>query len=268
MVLRQGLKQLAWIGSETPHIIPSFERIVSFHTLCLCIIDVCNFFPNQASLLKNFELVCWYNVRCFGTNPSQLLKTLAEHHGFVVEPNDTYENEMDRSRRCKDVCIGVYFELPRTRITSEKRLELLQSIDIEKVRIVDSNGLRVLVKPRGENVNIRCYYQGSIAECTEFARQISENVEIATSVGDGYKYQDKINKVVENAVLIQDVKGSMQTNKKNDVKTYLLIFYGTKDGRRQSLSRISFGGKSKRGSSRPRRGSTVYKECQNHETIR
>ena len=120
-------------------------------------------------------------------------------------------------------------------------LELLQSIDIEKVRIVDSNGLRVLVKPRGENVNIRCYYQGSIAECTEFARQISENVEIATSVGDGYKYQDKINKVVENAVLIQDVKGSMQTNKKNDVKTYLLIFYGTKDGRRQSLSRISFG---------------------------
>jgi len=185
-----------------------------------------------------------YNMEEIGKIGSKLITMLSQHYEFDIVKTK-YEDEKTRERRCKDVCLGVYFNITRREVTLKRSLELLKTIDIENIRLINSGGYRILIKPRGENVNIRLYFKGTKDECLEYTKSISDKIELAPSFigNECYRYQDKIDKVLENAELIQDVKGSVFLNKTNDTETYLLIFYGVKNKRRQSINRVSFGGK-------------------------
>jgi len=207
--------------------------------------DLANIHQFEEEYMKKYDCLegNGYNFEEIARSCGKLIDMLAEHHGFEIKKTDYYD-EKTRSKRCKDVCIGVYFNIPRSEITPEKNFERLSKIDIESIRIVDSKGFRIIIKPRDENVNIRLYFRGSKEDCVKYAKSLSDNVEIAPSfIGkDCYKYQDKIDKIIDNAQIIELVKGSI-VSRNNDLETYLLIFYGTKNNKRQSIIRISFGGK-------------------------
>lgn len=184
-----------------------------------------------------------YNLEEIGKKYSRLLKMLAEHYSFEIKEN----NYIDKTRdtRCTDVCFGKRFGLSRTLYTEEIILKKLGTIDVESVRLVKTSGeLRLVVKEVGVRDNIRIYFKGSEEECVDFARKITDNVKLSESFRgeECYKYQTKLEKVLE-FPNVTKVVGSIYGNKTSGVSTYLLIFYGKKDGKIQTLSRISFGGK-------------------------
>ncbi len=184
-----------------------------------------------------------YNFEAVGKRNTKLLRDLAKFHKFNIE--DVEYKDTTRRRRCKDVCMGTYFNLPKQQLGQKKTLELLQLLEIERVRLLESKGLRILVKPLGKNVNIRIYFSGTREECLRYAQQISENVEQSESFrGDAcYKYQTKVEKVLASASTINKVVGNIYTNKSRACQTYLLRFYGTPHKKSKCLQRVSFGGK-------------------------
>ena len=75
-------------------------------------------------------------------------------------------------------------------------------------------------------------------------KKISDNIIISPSFyGEGYyKYQDKLDKVLEDKDIITIITGNEYANESRKCKTFLLMIYGTKNSRQQTLHRISFGG--------------------------
>lgn len=185
-----------------------------------------------------------YNVEVIGKRKPTILNDLAELYDFSIEQTE-YE-DTTRSRRRKDICLGTYFNLPKQQLGLDKTLELLKTLDIEKIRLVNSNGIRLLVNVRGEKDNIRVYFKKSKEECLEFASQLTTNLEITESFQgvDCYKYQSKLDNILAKSEDIKSVIGKQYENKARNCQTYLLIFYGEKNGKRQSLARVSFGGAS------------------------
>ena len=184
-----------------------------------------------------------YNIEEVGKKYTRLMKRLAEHYGFEMKRHDYVDKT--REDRCKDVCFGVRFKLPRASYSKNLILEKLKSIDIESVRLVKTpNDLRIIVKETGSKDNIRVYFKGSEDQCLDFARELTENVEISESFRgtDCYKYQTKLEKALALEGVIR-VSGKMYGNVSASNQTYLLIFYGRKEGKIQSVLRISFGGK-------------------------
>ena len=183
-----------------------------------------------------------YNIQEVGKKYDRILQMLAEHHGFEVQRHEYVDKT--RENRCRDVCFGKRFGLKRKSWSKDEILDKLKTIDVEQVRLVRTAGeFRIIVKEIGARDNIRVYFNGSKEECEDFAKKISDNVEIAESFrGTGYKYQNKLEKVL-GFPNVTKVTGQVYGNMAADCQTYLLIFYGKKDNRVQSLARISFGGR-------------------------
>jgi hypothetical protein len=185
-----------------------------------------------------------YNIEETGKKYSKLLKDLSELHCFKIKKYEYVDKT--RTRRIKDICIGKYFGLEKQQLGKEKTLELLKTLKIESVTLVNSNGLRIIVKLKNEKDNIRVYFSGSNDECIEYVKKITDNVVISSSfIGkDCYKYKLKLDKVIEDKDIITTVTGKSYHNNTRDSDTYLIMISGTKNKRVQTLHRISFGGKS------------------------
>lgn len=185
-----------------------------------------------------------YNIEEIGKRFGKIFQKLSEHYSFDIKRTEYMDTTRDR--RCKDIMVGKYFNLPRSQIDKDIVLKNLKSIKIEKIRLTDSNGLRILVKPVNENINIRIYFNGSKQECIEYVKHLTDNIELSEAFRGKqcYKYQSKIEKVLELAEHICEVTGKSYTNKARNHETYLLMFYGKKNNKSQNLLRISFGGAS------------------------
>lgn len=184
-----------------------------------------------------------YNIEEVGKKYSKILKDLEEYHKFEIQKH-TYI-DTTRSNRKKDVCVGTYFKLKKQQhLGEDKTLELLKTISIENVTLVDSKGLRIIVAVKDEKVNIRIYFSGSKENCVKYAKKIYKNVVITPSfIGkECYKYQLKLDKVLEDSKIITTITGSSYHNSARNCDTYLIMISGTKNGRVQTLHRISFGG--------------------------
>jgi hypothetical protein len=186
-----------------------------------------------------------YNVEEVGKKYGRLLKELSEYHEFTIE-NHLYE-DTTRQRQCQDICIGRYFKLPKSQLSNEKVLELLSTIDIESVKLTNSKGIRIIVRERGKKDNIRIYFQGTEEECLEYVKDISDNVTIMESFKGKscYKYQSKLDKVLEDIQFIEKIQGKSYKNNARNTETYLLTFHGRKEQKKksQTIHRVSFGGK-------------------------
>lgn len=185
-----------------------------------------------------------YNIEETGKKYSKLLIDLSNLYNFQIKKYEYIDKT--RNRRKKDVCIGKYFGLKKQELGLEKTLELLKPLSIENITLINSNGLRIIVKVKNEKDNIRIYFSETKDKCFEFAKKITENVILSPSfIGEEcYKYQLKLNKVLENTDIITSVTGKSYHNNSRDSDTYLVMISGNKNGRIQTLHRISFGGKS------------------------
>ena len=184
-----------------------------------------------------------YNVEEVGKKYTKLLKLLEEHYQF--ETKDNVYVDKTREDRCKDICFGKRFDLQKKSYTRDLILEKLRTINIQSARLVETTGgLRIILKETGKRDNIRVYFKGSREECLEFTKRITDNIEVSESVRgeDCYKYQTKLENVLSFSEITK-VSGKAYKNKSSGAETYLLIFYGKKNNKIQSLSRISFGGK-------------------------
>ena len=184
-----------------------------------------------------------YNIEEIGKKYSKLLKDLSKHYSFEILKYK-YE-DTTRYRRKKDVCIGTYFNLEKQQLGLDKTLELLSTLDIENICLKYSNGFRIIVKVKDEKDSIRIYFtEGTREDCLEYSKKISDNIIISPSFyGEGYyKYQDKLDKVLEDKDIITIITGNEYANESRKCKTFLLMIYGTKNSRQQTLHRISFGG--------------------------
>lgn len=184
-----------------------------------------------------------YNIEEVGKKYSKLLTMLSEHYGFEIQR----PNYIDKTRkdRCKDVCFGIRFGLKRASYSNDLILANLKNIVIDSIRLVQiRKELRIIVKEKGVKDNIRVYFKGSKEECETFARQLTNKIEISESFRgqDCYKYQSKLDKVLSLEDITR-VAGKIYDNAVSKSETYLIIFYGKKNNKIQSLARISFGGK-------------------------
>jgi hypothetical protein len=183
-----------------------------------------------------------YNTEEVGKIYSQLLKDLSKFYNFEIEKYEYVDST--RERRRKDICIGPFFNLKRKQINKEKIIELLKTVDIDHLYLTNSNGLRIIARLKNENTNIRVYFKGDADCCLEFAQKISINIVISPSFyKETYKYQLKLDKVLDDKESITVITGKEYNNSSRDHKTYLIIVYGNKKERHQQLHRISFGGK-------------------------
>ena len=178
-----------------------------------------------------------YNVEEVGKRYPKLLSELAKYYKFEIN-HFVYEDKT-RVKRCKDICAGIRFGLKRDEVTPEKVFECLKKIQVESIRIVDSNGFRLVIKEKGTIDNIRVYFKGSKEDCLEYAKRIHPNVIIADSFKGGYEYQTKLDEAlaIDN---IKKVSYNRYKNSSNEAITYLIIFYGDKN---KAVLRVSFGGK-------------------------
>ena len=187
-----------------------------------------------SSLLPN-----GYNIEEVGKKNSKLLKDLSELYNFEIKQNNYIDNT--RNRRVKDVSPGVFFKIHRISLT--KTLELLGTKDVEQVSVTNSNGFRVIVKIRGERDNIRIYFSGTKDQCVEYAKKIKPDIIIKPKFNEGsYKYQLKLDKVIDQKDIINAITFNKYFNNSRKCNTFLVMVYGDKNGRRQTLQRISFGG--------------------------
>lgn len=184
-----------------------------------------------------------YNTEEIGKIYSELLQDLSKLYDFEIKKFEYIDSTRERRRR--DVCIGPYFNLKRKKIEAEQIIELLKTVDIEYLYLTNSSGLRIVARLKNENTNIRVYFKGNTDDCLEFANKISTNIIISPSFYEEkmYKYQLKLDKVLEDKECITVITGKEYNNNARDHKTYLMIVYGNKNGRHQQLHRISFGGK-------------------------
>lgn len=185
-----------------------------------------------------------YNIEEIGKKHSKLLKDLCEFYNIKIEKY----NYVDKTRdgRMKDVCVGTYFNIEKERLGPEKTLELLKTLDIEKITLINSNGLRIIIRIKNYRDNLRVYYSGTNDECLEYSKKISDNLVISPSFygKDSYKYQLKLDRVLEDKNIITSIIGKDYYNKSRDSSTYLVSISGIKNGRTQTLHKVSFGGKS------------------------
>lgn len=184
-----------------------------------------------------------YNLEEIGKKHSRILKLLEDHYQF--ETKESIYTDKTRKNRCKDVCFGKRFGLEKGTYDRDITIQKLRTIQIESVRLLETTGgLRIVVKETGNRDNIRLYFNGSREECLAFAREITPNVEVSESFRGQtcYKYQTKLEKILTFPEITK-ISGKAYKNKASGAQTYLLIFYGKKDGKIQSLCRISFGGK-------------------------
>jgi hypothetical protein len=186
-----------------------------------------------------------YNIEEIGKKYGKILVELAKHHDFEVERQQYIDKTRDN--RCRDICFGKRFGLSSTNFSQETMITTLKTIEIDSIRLMESNGLRLIVRETEKRDNIRLYFTGSNDECLEFAKKISDNVIISESFlgKDCYKYQSKLDKLLENCVNLYKVSGKVYANKSNNTHTYLLVFYEKKNNKNNQLMRISFGGKSR-----------------------
>lgn len=185
-----------------------------------------------------------YNIEEIGKKYSKLFKDLSVLYSFEIKKYEYIDKT--RSRRVKDVCVGTFFNLKKEEINPKKTLELLKPLEIENISLVNSNGLRIIVKLKNKKDNIRIYFSGSNEECLEYANKITDNIVISPSfIGkDSYKYQPKIDKILEDKDVITTITGKSYHNNSRNSDTFLIMVSGLKNKRVQTLHRISFGGKS------------------------
>ena len=190
----------------------------------------------------NSLLPSGYNKEEVGKVSSKLLNDLSDLHDFEIKKYEYINTTRDRRR--KDVTFGSYFNLKY--VIPETIIKLLKTVDFEHLYLTNSNGLRIVARLRNENTNIRVYFNGTTDECLEFANKISTNIVISPSFDDKketYKYQLKLDKVLESIEFITNINGNVYNNNSRNHKTYLLVVFGNKNGRQQTLHRVSFGGK-------------------------
>lgn len=185
-----------------------------------------------------------YNNEEIGKQYSKLVKNLCELYKIEIQKHEY--KDTTREGRIKDVCVGTYFNLEKVRIGADKTLELLKTLDIEKVSLVYSNGFRIIIRIKNYRDNLRVYFSGSKEECLEYTKKISDNITITPSFygKDSYKYQLKLDKVLEDKDNITSIIGKDYCNSSRNSKTYLIMIYGIKNGRTQILHKVSFGGSS------------------------
>lgn len=182
-----------------------------------------------------------YNIEEIGKKYPKILLDLSEYYDFEIQKYVYVDKTI--SRRVKDICLGTYFGL-KQKLSLEKILELLKTIEIEKITLLNSNGFRIIVKVIDEKDNIRIYFNGTKEECLQFSKKISDNIIISPSFHgkDSYKYQLKLDSVLENKDIITTITGKEYYNESRKCHTYLVMISGKKNGRTQTLHRISFGG--------------------------
>lgn len=186
-----------------------------------------------------------YNIEKIGKQYSKLIKDLCDLYNIQMQKYNYIDTT--RENRVKDVCIGTYFNLEKREILGhDKTLELLKTLDIEKITLVNSNGLRIIIRIKNYKDNLRVYYSGTNEECLEYSKKISNNITITPSFygKDYYKYQLKLDKVLEDKNIITSIVGKDYYNKSRNSRTYLIMISGIKNGRTQTIHRISFGGAS------------------------
>jgi hypothetical protein len=185
-----------------------------------------------------------YNIEEVGKKYPKILKDLSTLYDFEIQKYKY--NDTTRERRIKDVCLGSYFGLKNKKISHDEIYELLKKVDIKNITLVDSNGLRIVVKVKNEKDNIRVYFNGTKEECISLSKKLSDDIIISPSfIGkDTYKYQLKIDKVLEDKNIITTITGKSYHNESRNCDTYLIMISGNKNNRIQTLHRISFGGKS------------------------
>lgn len=185
-----------------------------------------------------------YNLEETGKKYSKLLKDLSVLYKFDIKKYEYIDKT--RQRRTKDVCVGKYFNIKRQDVGLEKSLELLKPCEIEKVTLTNSKGLRIIVKLKNEKDNIRIYFSRTNDDCVTYAKKITDNVILSPSfIGkECYKYQLKLDKILEDKYNITTVTAKSYHNNSRDSDTYLIMISGNKNNRVQTLHKISFGGKS------------------------
>lgn len=185
-----------------------------------------------------------YNIEEVGKKYGIISKMLEEHYEFKTEENNYVDKT--RGKRKKDVTFGQRFNMRRVRFNEKLFLDTLKTIEIESVRLINSRGLRILIREKGAHDNIRIYFTGTKEACIEFAKQISPNVEITETLKQtGFKYQDKLDKIVEKlGDACTRVSGTIYKNIENEnCGQYSMLFFGKKNNRTQELARLSIGGK-------------------------
>ena len=185
-----------------------------------------------------------YNIEEVGKKYSKLLKDLSDLHEFEIKKYEYIDKT--RTRRVKDVCVGVYFGIKNKKIGQEETFKLLKTVDIKNITLVNSNGLRIIVKVKDERDNIRVYFNGTKEKCIDFSKKLTDNIIISPSFNgeDAYKYQLKLDKVLEDKDIITTITGKSYHNESRNCDTYLIMVSGIKNNRTQTLHRVSFGGKS------------------------
>lgn len=185
-----------------------------------------------------------YNIEEVGKKYPKILKDLSVLYDFEIRKYKY--NDTTRERRVKDLCLGTYFGLKKKKISHEEIYKLLKKLDIKNIKLVDSNGLRIVVKVNNEKDNIRVYFNGTKEECISFSKKLTKDVIISPSFisKETYKYQLKIDKILEDKNLITSISGKSYYNESRNSDTYLIMVFGNKNNRNQTLHRISFGGKS------------------------
>ena len=184
-----------------------------------------------------------YNIENVGKKYSNMLIKLSEHYDFEIVKN--FYIDSTRNRRVKDICIGTYFKLKKqSHIGLKKTLELLKTVDVENVTLMDSNGFRLIIKIKGERDNIRIYFSGNRKQCLEYAKKISDNVIITPGFKgkDTYKYQHKLDDILEDKEIIETIVCKSYHNNSRNCDTFLVSVYGNKNSKFQIMHRVSFGG--------------------------
>jgi hypothetical protein len=182
-----------------------------------------------------------YNSEEIGKIYPKILHELAKHYNFEIQRIKYVDKT--RKKRCKDVCFGVRFECPKIKHTLDIVREKLKTIEIESIRLMKSKkDSRMIVKEKGSRDNIRIYVTDPPDVVIDFAREFTNNVIIAESFKESYKYQNKLDEVLEMKT-INKVTSHIYHNSARDIDTYLIKFFGQKNDRNQLLYKVSFGGK-------------------------
>ncbi len=184
-----------------------------------------------------------YNLEEIGKKYPKILKDLSKFYDFEIKKFEYIDKTRDR--RKKDICIADYFGFKNEQLSLNKILKLLKNVEVESVKLVDSNGLRIVIRIKKEKNNIRMYFKGNKDDCLIFSKKISDNIIISPSfIGkECYKYKLKLDKVLEDKDIITTITGKSYHNSSRDCDTYLIMVSGKKNNRIQTLHRISFGGK-------------------------
>ncbi len=167
---------------------------------------------------------------------------MCEYYGVDIERIEYIDDT--RSRRVKDVCFGIYFNVKRKKFTLKEILEMLKTLDIESVTLKYSNGIRILVRVKNEHDNIRVYFNGTNDECLDFVKELTDNIIISPSFDvKVYKYQDKLDRVLNDKDNITSLVSKEYFNNARQSYTYAIRIHGLKNERYQLIHSITFGGR-------------------------